>query len=71
MIVLAVWIAAVVVALVVFAALGLGLYGHLRRFTRAAETVQGDVTASLTALRGSLANRTSHGISGMDDRPVD
>jgi hypothetical protein len=54
--VLIVWAAAAVLALVILAILGYGLYGQVRRLLRAAEEAGRDVTPKVAALRPAGAS---------------
>lgn len=67
MIVLIAWVVAGVVALIVLAALALGLTGHARRLVRAATEAERDINASLRVLSVVAARREGHK-TGMDVR---
>lgn len=64
MVVLVAWAVAVFVALLVGAALALGLHGHLARLARATRTANSDLTPTLTALaavrRSGPVSRAHH-----------
>lgn len=61
MVVLVAWAVAVFVALLVGAALTLGLHGHLARTARAARAAESDLVPTLEVLRRSRpTSRTEH-----------